>query len=452
MPASDALPDFAGRLVDDGRIQLLNRLGSGAYGIVYRGYDTNSPPGCPRYYAVKCMGRPSGYTDREISLHGLCSTHPSVITLHRQFYVDGLLCIVLDIAACDLWTLIDEGVFLHNSSAIKKGFLQVVDAVQACHDKGIFHCDLKPGNILCSHHDEALLICDFGMATQETACSHAAGTTIYMPPEALTLGHQTQSYAPADSDVWACAVILLNMMTASFPWRKATSADASWAAFILEHRRHTYLRQKFPISAGLNDLLVRCFDPSPESRPSLAELRTGIANMPSLFRDPSEATLPITLASSAPTTPGASFHFEISDASSASSVPTSDGDASLLRQLAIESECPKPLATGVSDNHDKLSLQPRPAPAHSCIPAADDPAVLALAPEAQAILARLRARPAPRPQLYRWIDPGRLPASEDVEQQNLPKTKSRNPLKRVCHWIRQRRAGRNVKILNIFRT
>ncbi|KAJ7057879.1 hypothetical protein C8F01DRAFT_1256488 [Mycena amicta] len=69
-------------------------LGSGAYGIVYCAYDTNSPPGCPRYYVVKCMGRFSRYTDREIFLRGLCSTHSPASTLHRQFYVDGLLCIL----------------------------------------------------------------------------------------------------------------------------------------------------------------------------------------------------------------------------------------------------------------------------------------------------------------------------------------------------------------------
>ncbi|KAJ7128657.1 kinase-like domain-containing protein, partial [Mycena epipterygia] len=282
MPSSPNLPDLTGLLVDEGRLHLLKVLGAGSYGVVYKALDTTSSLTSPTYCAVKCLGFGTRYDKREIDLHTSCSPHPSVITLHRQFYTHGCLCVVLELAAGNLWGPIESGVFENNNAIIKEVFLQLVDAVRFCHQRGVHHRDLKPENILCSADGTDVRIADFGLAVDdELPCSTAAGTTCYMSPESLTLGRATRSYEADQSDVWALCIILLNLISGAFPWLKAANSDAGWCSFLLSD---TYLMRNCAISSELNDLLRKCFHPVPGARPSLDELRYDIANMNSLLR------------------------------------------------------------------------------------------------------------------------------------------------------------------------
>ncbi|KAJ7810117.1 kinase-like domain-containing protein [Mycena leptocephala] len=292
MPSSASLPDFTGHLVDGGRLQLFKVLGSGSYGVVYKALDTSSPSDSPSYYAVKCLGSGTCHDEREIELHNVCSEHPSITTFHRQFYTEDWLFIVLELSDCDLWTAIDNG-------------------------RGVHHRDLKPENILCNADGSNIRIADFGLAIDnELPCATAAGTLSYMTPESLTL-RRGKSYEPEQSDVWACCIILLNMMTGRFPWRKAVETDDGWHEFLTNEK---YLRREFPISDQLDELLERCFRPVSATRPSLLQLRFEIANMKNLIKvvqlDPIDTQLlavPLPNGPSAPPTPGASFSFNVSD-------------------------------------------------------------------------------------------------------------------------------------------
>ncbi|KAJ7128653.1 kinase-like domain-containing protein, partial [Mycena epipterygia] len=162
------LPDFTGLLVNEGRLHLLEVFGAGLYGVVYKALDTTSSPTSPTYYAVKCLGFGTDHDQRGISLHTACSSHPSIITFHRQFYTHGCLC---------------NGVFENNNVLIKEVFPQLVDAVCFCHQRGVHHRDLKPENILYSADGTNVRIADFGFAVDdELPCSTAAGTICYISP------------------------------------------------------------------------------------------------------------------------------------------------------------------------------------------------------------------------------------------------------------------------------
>ncbi|KAJ7749580.1 kinase-like domain-containing protein, partial [Mycena maculata] len=270
MPASDSLPNLTGHLVDEGRLRLIEVLGAGSYGVVYKALDVTSPPDAPAHYAVKCLGYGSRYDIREIELHAICSPHACVISLHRQFYTHGCLCVVLELSACDLWAAVDDGVFHNNNTLVKQTFIELLDAVRFCHQRGVHHRDLKPENILCSTDGSSIRIADFGLAVDdELPCSDPAGTAAYMTPEMFTLGRKG-TYEPAQSDIWACCIILLNLMSGDFPWRKAIDSDHGWDAFLTDG---DYLRRTFPISDELNELLERCFRPVAHTRPTLLQLR-----------------------------------------------------------------------------------------------------------------------------------------------------------------------------------
>ncbi|KAJ7151180.1 kinase-like domain-containing protein [Mycena filopes] len=418
MSPSDSLPDLTGHLVDEGRLQIMHVLDAGSYGVVYKALDTTSPT--PAYFAVKCLGPTTQHTTREVELHSLCSPHASVSTLHRQFYSYGCHCIVLELSVGDLWASIEDGVFTDNNALVKQTFLQILDAVRFCHQRGVHHRDLKPANILCNADGSDIRIADFGLALDdELPCAVAAGTSSYMTPESLTLGRTTEFYEPEQSDVWACCIILLNMMSGRSPWRKAIESDYEWVRFLTDDK---HLRRQFPISDKLNDLIERSFRPVAGSRPTLLQLRMEIATMTDLFV-PQETLAPARLltvpsavpSTSAPSTLGASFSFNASDY--ASSALTSNA-TSIFVELA-----PVRASDVIPSKPRRTSAFVRPS-----MPATPSASV-ELSPAVLEMLARLRAHPPPREPIATPISPP-PPAV---------KKSTRNPLRRLFRWIKKTR-------------
>ncbi|KAJ7751486.1 kinase-like domain-containing protein, partial [Mycena maculata] len=195
---------------------------------------------------------------------------------------EGCLFIVLELSTGGhLFDAISGGIFQQNDMLVRHVFLQLIDATRFCHERGVYHRDLKPENILCSAEGKDIRIADFGLATECVLSSSSAGGSLsYMCPESLTLGSESEAYEPWQSDVWALCIILLNMMSGLYPWRKAVDADVGFEAFLTDGG---YMRRTFPISDQLNELLERCFRPVPHTRPTLLQLRTEIVSIDKLF-------------------------------------------------------------------------------------------------------------------------------------------------------------------------
>ena len=190
---SATLPSFAGKVITAGhlRLLLLHQIGIGAYGIVYRALDLNSPPAHPAYFAVKCQLRHSEFSEyfslqqREIAYHKTVCSHPNVLKLHQVIEEDNYVFLLLDYCAGgDLFTaIVDNGHFKHRDDRVKRIFLQILDAVHHCHRKGVFHRDLKPENILCSADLDEVFLSDFGLATTtRVSSSFGCGSTFYISP------------------------------------------------------------------------------------------------------------------------------------------------------------------------------------------------------------------------------------------------------------------------------
>ncbi|KAK0193732.1 kinase-like domain-containing protein [Armillaria mellea] len=253
MPSKHPLPDFAGHLVANGRFLLLELLGAGSYGKVYRAVDTASLKHTEEYYAVKCMHR---YREgsrrdivqrREFSAHSKVSGHPNIITFHEVFYDRLYLYVVLDLClGGDLYSVICESRLLHNNDALLKSvFIKLIDAVQYCHEQGIFHRDLKPENVVCSKDCAEVFIADFGLATTFEDCEHSeCGSGSYRSPECIDEGRKGSTYSARRSDVWALGIVLVNMLSNRFPWKAAKTSDVLFNAFLqklsLLLRRYRY--------------------------------------------------------------------------------------------------------------------------------------------------------------------------------------------------------------------
>ncbi|PBK75600.1 kinase-like protein [Armillaria solidipes] len=289
MPSKHPLPDFAGHLVANGRFLLLEFLGAGSYGKVYRAVDTASLKHTEEYYAVKCMRRYKQGSRRDIlqrrefSAHSKVSGHPNIITFHEVFYDRLYLYVVLDLClGGDLYSAICESRLLHNNDALLKSVLiKLIDALQYCHEQGVFHRDLKPENVLCSKGCIEVFLADFGLATTFEDCKRSeCGSGSYRSPECIDEGRKSPTYSARRSDIWALGIVLVNMLSNRFPWKAAKTSDVLFNAFL---RDSAFFQKSFPFSSGAIDILLRIFVIRPGERITLPELREAILRLDTFF-------------------------------------------------------------------------------------------------------------------------------------------------------------------------
>ncbi|KAF9528682.1 kinase-like domain-containing protein [Crepidotus variabilis] len=282
-----------GTLIDGGSLELVEVLGVGGYGVVYRAIDTRQPSG-PKSYAVKCLVSSGHQTPRqrqihirEIALHQLASAHPGVVTLHRVVEEGHNTFIVMDYAPDhDLFTQILHSCrYLGDDALIKDIFLQLLDAVEYCHALGIYHRDLKPENILCFDDGLRIAITDFGLATTDKLSDEfRTGSVYHMSPECQ--GGEfapTGNYSPMFNDIWSLGIILLNLATGRNPWKSATPGDPTFQAYLRDPMN--FLPSVLPISAEVNEILIRMLEVDWRERMTLREVRYAIEEVTSFYSD-----------------------------------------------------------------------------------------------------------------------------------------------------------------------
>ncbi|EMD30889.1 hypothetical protein CERSUDRAFT_145764, partial [Gelatoporia subvermispora B] len=164
---------------------------------------------------------------REARLHAAVSAHPNVVTAHGAWEDAEYVYILLDYCSGgDLYDYIDEGEFRGDDARVKSVFVQIVDAVMACHERGVFHRDIKPENIMCSADGNEVYLADFGLATdKERSLRHGAGSAMYMSPECIGEEFEFAPYSTRTSDVWALGVILVQLVAGTAPWKTARIED-----------------------------------------------------------------------------------------------------------------------------------------------------------------------------------------------------------------------------------
>ncbi|KAJ7638951.1 serine/threonine protein kinase, negative regulator of sexual conjugation and meiosis [Roridomyces roridus] len=284
-PEAQQLPNFLGQVLQ-GRYKVVERLGSGAYGVVYKALDLSSPH--PVHYAIKCVKRQRVGTRegifqaRELKLHKLVCAHPNILTMHR-FFSDGRhIFVVLDFCHSDLFRAITEQHLFHRDTALtKRIFVQILDAVEHCARNSVYHRDLKPENILCDSTGDNIRLADFGLATQ--ACLNTdfgLGSPYYMSPEGVNTEYSRGTYAASHADIWSLGVILTNMICGRNPWKLADPSDDCFRSFL---ENADFLLYALPISPGANEILKWCFRLHAGSRPSISQLRTAILELDTFF-------------------------------------------------------------------------------------------------------------------------------------------------------------------------
>jgi serine/threonine-protein kinase len=205
-----------------GRYRILDELGRGATGIVYRAQD----PAIGRTIAIKTI-RLSDFTDeaerdrlrerlfREAQSAGILS-HPNIVTIYDIAEEAGLAYIFMEYVDGPPLEKILSSHEVLNRDVVLSIFRQTATALDYAHRKGIVHRDIKPANILI--HEGALAkITDFGVAKilsqQMTQTGVMMGTPNYMSPEQVQ-GHAVDGRA----DQFALAVIAYEVLTGEKPF------------------------------------------------------------------------------------------------------------------------------------------------------------------------------------------------------------------------------------------
>ena len=204
-----------------GRYQILEEIGRGAMGVVYRAQD----PAIGRVIAIKTI-RLTDLTDtaererlrerlfREAQAAGILS-HPNIVTIYDIAEESGNACIFMELVnGPPLEQLLTAAPL--DKEAIFSYLRQTASALDYAHKKGIVHRDIKPSNIMI-HDDGQAKITDFGVAKtlshQMTQAGTMMGTPNYMSPE------QVQGLAvDGHADQFSLAVIAYEMLTGEKPF------------------------------------------------------------------------------------------------------------------------------------------------------------------------------------------------------------------------------------------
>ncbi|MET9093027.1 transporter substrate-binding domain-containing protein [Streptomyces cyaneofuscatus] len=213
------------QVVIEGRYELLEPIGSGGMGEVWRAHDRR----LRRFVAVK------GLLDRNAMTAGTQAAamqrarreaeaiakieHPNVVTVHDQVETDNQVWIVMKLLeARSLADLLRSERVLAVPRAADIG-LQILQGLRAVHAASVVHRDVKPANVLVREDGTAILV-DFGIATfegaaQVTRSGSVIGTPPYLAPELFTPG--SPGPAPA-SDLWALGITLYEMVEGRVPF------------------------------------------------------------------------------------------------------------------------------------------------------------------------------------------------------------------------------------------
>ncbi|MFI9010936.1 protein kinase [Actinosynnema sp. NPDC053489] len=234
--------EHTGRILD-GRFELLERLGSGGMGTVWRAVDL----GLHREVAIKEV-RPAD-ADQVEANPGMAAQlrervlresralarlqHPNVVSIYQ--IIDSpdspYPWIVMELVrGTSLDARLGQGL-LSPAEAARVG-RDVLAALRSAHSAGVLHRDVKPGNVLLRTDGSAVLT-DFGIAalqgsTQLTATGDVIGSPEYIAPERLR-GDETLTA----SDFWSLAMLLYVAVEGHHPMRRATTM-ATLAAVMTE--------------------------------------------------------------------------------------------------------------------------------------------------------------------------------------------------------------------------
>jgi eukaryotic-like serine/threonine-protein kinase len=256
-----------------GHYRIVGRIGSGGMGVVYEAEDLK----LRRHVALKFL--PGEVAEDPQSLQRFrvearaasALNHPNICTIYEVDEVEGRVFIALELLEGQTLKQMISGKPLPVEMVLDLG-IQIAEAINAAHSKGIVHRDIKPANIFVTKQ-RRIKILDFGLAkltrrepnseekplAGQTEPGMVMGTVGYMSPE------QVRGLAvDGRTDIFAFGAILYEMLAGRRAFEGPTSADTITAILNQEPPAISQLAPSTP--PALVRVVKRCLEKNPEER------------------------------------------------------------------------------------------------------------------------------------------------------------------------------------------
>jgi serine/threonine-protein kinase len=254
-----------------GRYQIMEKIGSGGMGVVYRARDER----LDRAVALKVL--PAGaladestrkpFREEALALARL--SHAHIAAVYDFDSHEGIDFLVTEfIPGTTLAGKLADAT-LPEEEVVRLG-IEVASALEEAHEHRVLHCDLKPGNIMMTPKGQAKVL-DFGLARLLPSAEEAvrtdavkmapssAGTPPYMAPEQLC-----RERPDARTDIWALGVVLYEMACGRLPFPQP--AGPQLIAAILNQQPDAPRGLDRHISPALENVILTALEKNPESR------------------------------------------------------------------------------------------------------------------------------------------------------------------------------------------
>ncbi len=244
--------------------KILEKLGEGGMGVVYKAHDTK----LNREVALKFLPphiSTSG-VERERFLQeaqaAAALNHPNICVIYDIKEESEQPFIVMEYVDGETIRRKLESGPMRMEDAIKYG-IQIGEALQEAHSKGIVHRDIKADNIMINSKGQVKVM-DFGLAKLKsslklTRTSSTVGTLAYMAPEQIQGGD-----VDARSDIFSFGVLFYELLTRQFPFRGDHEAAMMYS--IVNEEPESIVKYIPDVSSEVLHIFGRALEKNPEDR------------------------------------------------------------------------------------------------------------------------------------------------------------------------------------------